>query len=165
VSDGLDRFDAQAAPALPGLRRQVIHNDLNPHNIIVAEAPASHITGIIDFGDMVRAPLVNDVATAASYHVAQGEGPLGNALAAIRAYHAVRPLEAAEIGLLPLLIATRNILTLAITAWRASLYPDNRDYILRNVPAATAALRKLADLGQEPAADLIRQACRQEPAR
>ncbi|MFC7609247.1 phosphotransferase [Teichococcus aestuarii] len=56
----LERFATHALPVLPGLRRQVIHNDFNPHNILADAARDDVVAGIIDFGDMVRAPLVQD---------------------------------------------------------------------------------------------------------
>ncbi|MBQ0818729.1 phosphotransferase, partial [Microvirga sp. HBU67558] len=56
----LDRFEQFVLPAMPNLRTQVIHNDLNPHNVLVAERDHDHVTGVIDFGDAVLAPLVND---------------------------------------------------------------------------------------------------------
>jgi len=160
VAAVLDDFAARAVPVLPMLRRQVIHNDPNPHNLVVAppgDGPgeAARVAGIIDFGDMLRAPLVNDLAVAASYHVARGEAPLGMAAGLIAAYHRTNPLTAAETGLLPLMIATRCVLTVVITAWRAALYPENRDYILRNVPAATAALERLSGAAGDRAAAAI----------
>ena len=42
------------------------------------------------------------------------------------------PLQAAELDILFDLIATRMVLTVAITGWRAARYPENAAYILRN---------------------------------
>ena len=65
VSDGprraqvtrvLDRFEARVAPALPGLRAQVIHADMSLDNVLFDGD--SRISGIVDFGDMTHAPLV-----------------------------------------------------------------------------------------------------------
>ena len=63
------RFTEHARPALPGLRAQAIHNDLNLYNVLVDPRDHDVIAGILDFGDMVRAPLVNDLAVAASYQL------------------------------------------------------------------------------------------------
>lgn len=134
----LDRFDAEAAPALGGLRSQVIHNDLNPHNVVVDTAGV--VSGVIDFGDMVRAPLVCDVAVAAAYHVRADDAVLADAGQYVTAFHKEMPLEPGEVALLPLLIQTRLAMTALITNWRATLYPHNRAYILRNAPAAWAGL-------------------------
>src|SRR5579859_118869 len=58
----LDRFEARVAPALPGLRAQVIHADLSLNNLLLGED--LQVSGIVDFGDMTHAPLVCDLAVA-----------------------------------------------------------------------------------------------------
>ena len=61
----------RSQPAIDALaRRQIIHNDFNPHNILLDPAEPARVVGIIDFGDMVHAPVVNDLAVALSYHLA-----------------------------------------------------------------------------------------------
>ena len=55
------------------------------------------MTGVLDFGDMVLTPLVNDVAVAAAYQ-AEGEDAMGRVCCAlVAAYHAHRPLQEHEI--------------------------------------------------------------------
>lgn len=152
----LDRFEARVVPVLPRLRAQVIHNDFNPHNVL---SDGGRIAGIIDFGDMVRAPLVQDLATAAAYQIA-AEGPV---LAApgemIAAFHAVCPLTEDELLVLPDLIAARLMLTIAISSWRAQRHPDNAGYILRNQPIAWRGLARLDALEPEMAVAYLRDVC------
>lgn len=158
----LDRFDRAVAPALPGLRRQVIHADANPSNILVDPTDPDTITGLIDFGDAVRTVLATDVAVAAAYHLSDGDDPLGPAGELIAGYHAALPLQPEEIGLLCDLMATRLAMIVIIGAWRARRHPENRDYILRNNRTAWARLRRLADLDRQAAADRLHRICREE---
>lgn len=145
ATTALNLFDADIAPHLPGLRAQVVHNDLNPHNVLAAPDNPDHIAGVLDFGDMVRTPLICDAAIAASYQIDPAD-----ALTSLRnfaqAYHAVLPLTPTEARLFPGLVATRMLTTLVIAATRAARYPENAAYILRNVPAAQAGLAALAAL-------------------
>lgn len=141
----LDDFDAQAAPQFSALRRQIIHNDLNPHNVVVDGDGL--VCGVIDFGDMLCAPLICDVAVAGAYHVRAEGDPLAHVGEYVSAFHHETPLRAEEIDLIPLLIRARLAMTALITNWRASLYPGNRSYILRNAPAAWSGL---AALGAAP---------------
>ncbi|MFT3953026.1 MAG: phosphotransferase [Piscinibacter sp.] len=143
------RFEAEILPVLGTLRTQVVHNDFNPHNILADAADDSRIAGVIDFGDMVRAPLVQDLATACAYQVAPQGHPLDGPADLIAAFHAELPLEEAELAVLPGLIATRMALTIAISSWRAARHPDNAAYILRNQKAAWSGLERLERL--EPA--------------
>lgn len=132
-------MESRVLPALRPLPRQPVHNDLNPHNILVDPADPDRICGIIDFGDMVQAPRICDVAVAAAYQVdaAAPRESLGDFLSGVAS---VAPLTAEELTLLPHLVAARMVATLAIASWRAARYPENAGYILRNLPSAAAGL-------------------------
>ena len=156
----LDRFRAEAAPALPGLRWQVVHNDLNPHNVLADPADADRIAGILDFGDMVRTALVCDLAVAASYQV-DPAAPLASLAEFSAAWAAEYPLLPAEARLIPLLTRCRWLTTLAIASHRAARWPENAPYILRNVPAARAGLTAFASIPRELAAETLAQACQE----
>lgn len=160
VSEALDAFEARALPRYPALRRQVIHNDLNPHNVIIDPRQPERLLNIIDFGDMVEAPLINEVGVAAAYQLGHEGDVLAPALDFVAAYHRRNPLQEEELDILGELIATRLVMTIGITAWRASLHPENRDYILRNVPQASASLRGLAAIEPGRVRQRIHQACR-----
>ncbi len=147
ASQTLNRFDTQIAPALADLRTQVVHNDLNPHNVLADPTDHDIITGVLDFGDMVHTPLICDVAITASYCI-DPAAPLQSLLTFAAAYRAVLPLTAREMQLLPDLIATRMLTTLAITSARAAAFPGNAPYILRNFPAARDGLCALAALNR-----------------
>lgn len=155
----LDIFESHVAPHLACLPTQAIHNDLNPYNVVVDEATGESVTGILDFGDLVDAPLVCDVAVAASYLADIGDGPLAGIADYVSAYHAVRPLAAAELDALFDLIRTRLAMTVLITSWRARLFPENRAYILRNAPAAAGGLRRLAGLTRGAGRAMLKVSC------
>jgi hydroxylysine kinase len=155
----IDTFEREASPVLATLRTQVIHNDLNPYNVIVHPIEPHQISGIIDFGDMVHAPLVNEVAVAAAYLVSATDAPFGTVPNFVAAYHSLNPLEPEEIAVLPQLIAVRQAIAIAITNWRATMYPENREYILRNHDSALWGLRKLTAIGERRAREQLMDAC------
>jgi len=162
VEHVLDDFEARALPVLPHLPSQPVHNDLNPHNIVVNPETCADIAGIIDFGDLTWTARVNDLAIAAAYQVADVDDPLAPACEMIAAYHEVLPLEPAEFDVLFDLIATRMAMTIVISSWRAARYPANRDYILRNNGAAWARLRRVTTLSRDHAGLQIKRACHEE---
>lgn len=160
ASRTLDLFDADIAPRLSSLRWQVVHADMNPHNVLVT-ASADQIAGVLDFGDMVRTPLVCDLAVTASYQIDAGDA-LASLTDFVAAYHAVLPLRQDEIALIPALVATRMLTTLAITSTRAARYPDNAAYILRNFPLARDGLLALSRLDATNTRTALRRACGME---
>ncbi|MGQ3214306.1 MAG: phosphotransferase [Shinella sp.] len=154
----LARFDAEIGPRLPHLRAQTVHNDFNPHNIVVDGPRAARVTGVIDFGDMVTTPNVCDLAIACSYHLNGGNDPLLPVEDLVAGYASVLPLEAEELSLLPDLIRLRHATTLAITSWRARKYPENAAYILRNAAASRRGLDILDSLDPSKTNDALTRA-------
>lgn len=142
----LTRFRDELKPGLAPLPSQVIYNDLNPSNVLVTESGAPRVCGVIDFGDITHSARVVDVAVAAAYQLSDGDDPLAGAAHVVAGYCSVAPLLGAELEVLFDLIILRLAITIAITHWRAALYPHNRDYILRNAHAAAARLTALHDL-------------------
>lgn len=155
----LDEFEAHVAPVLDRLRRQVIHNDFNPHNILMSTEDETLVSGILDFGDIVETPLVIDLAVACSYQVEEGSHPLSSVGEFATSYHSVNPLEESEIDILFDLIRARLATTAVVTAWRAARYPANRDYIMRNNGSAWAAIDQLEGVGRVQARDYLAHAC------
>jgi hydroxylysine kinase len=151
----LDRFMADyegaVMPILPGLRAQVIHNDFNLGNVLVEADRPDVIAAIIDFGDIVHAPLVGEVATAAAYQFARCDDPLTGAAEFIGAYDRVIPLTPDEREIVADLVAARLMITVLITQWRASRYPENRTYIMRNNALAWDGLERLGQLSRDQA--------------
>jgi Ser/Thr protein kinase RdoA (MazF antagonist) len=155
----LDRFERDAKPVLAGLRTQPIHNDFNIYNVLVDPGDTDRIAGVLDFGDMVRAPLIDDLAVAAAYQL----DPAGDALAGIvpfvAAYHAVLPLTREEVDVLFTLITARLVMVVAISGWRAARHPDNAAYLLRNNPLSWARLQACDRIGNDAASAAFRRAC------
>lgn len=142
----VDYFTSAIEPRLEGCRSQVIYNDLNPSNILVDTSDSGRLTGVIDFGDIIYSRLVNDVAIAAAYLCSTGDDPFADIPDFLAAYTQDYPLTAGEIELLPDLVLTRHLTTVMITHWRAAMYPDNREYILRNEPRARGMLNAVANI-------------------
>ena len=151
----MTRFTEHVLPRLASVRAQVIHNDYHLYNVLVAPDDQARITGIIDFGDMLHAPLVGEVATAAAFHMAGSADPFEGPAQFVSAYQAVLPLTEPEQDIVADLMATRHLITALISEWRALRYPENRSYIMRHNPAAWEALSQMADLSRHEARDRL----------
>ena len=162
IAKTLDEFEAFALPRFSELRSQVIHSDLNPDNVLVDVEDPEEVAGIIDFGDMLKAPLIVDVAIGASYMRVLDGDPLSKIAEFLSAYHKVTPLDLAEIDLLFDLIKTRLAATVTILSWRVTLRGAEDPY-LRDVLAsegnAAKFLKILLGMPREHARRVFRQVC------
>jgi len=141
VSYFLDRFDKNVLPLIPKLRAQIIHNDLTPDNILVAENDPGHIVGIIDFGDMIHTLLINDLATSIASMI-RGHTDLVEAAAeVVDGSNRIVQLEDAELRILYDLIAARLTMLNVIASWRVTLHPHNREYITGGVEQTWCTLK------------------------
>lgn len=158
----IDRFAGDCLPRLGGLRAQVLHNDLNFHNVLVDARNPERITGLIDFGDMVHGPLILEVAIAGSDAVLQTDRPVEAVAEMLAAYHAALPLSAADTAQLFDLIQVRQALSLAVLVARRT-QPDNHSgYLESYAEPMTQAMLALEEIGREKATETFRRVV--EPA-
>ena len=155
----LDRFVAHIKPLLEPLRTQVIHNDMNPDNVLMDKSNPDQVCGIIDFGDLTRSPLIIDLAVATSYQLSKGADPLAGVLPMIAGFHSITPLLTTEMEIFTDLIRTRLITSLLIGTYRSVLFPENREYLLISHRTARSFLENLNDLPADEALSRIQEAC------
>ena len=105
-------------PRLRGLRSQAIHGDCHAANLVVDEGGEA-IRGILDFGDMIHAPLIFEPAVAMSELLTEAVAPLSAAAAVLQGYARTVALQADEVELLYDIVAARHAVTLLVHAWRS----------------------------------------------
>ena len=161
ASSCLDDFDRRVQPKLSLLRRQVIHGDLNGGNVLAAEDHES-IVGVIDFGDMVRAPLIMEVAVAAAYlRVDEGDS-LALIVPFVAGYNSITTLEEAELELLFDLVRVRLVATMTILRWRFAMRGKDNDYSRLSLEGERSAehfLLRLDALARNSFTERVRSAC------
>ena len=148
LADCLDLFEEQVLPRRSLLPAQVIHNDFNSENILIDPADMDRVSGIIDFGDMVHAPRAFDVAIAATYILDDESEPVDAVFDMLGGYASIAPLTCPEIeSLYPCMLA-RLVMRVAIPSWRASLFPDHAERLLRKHDLVRRSLNRMRDFGQ-----------------
>mgnify|MGYP002717011718 CR=1 FL=1 len=140
-----ERFEAEMVPAAASLPHQAIHNDLSLSNLLVGSTGA--VTGVVDFGDLVLAPRVNELAIAASYFITPRDDPVAAVAEMLAEAAPFVRLTQAELLLLPDLIRARLATRILLSTWRAGLFPENAAYILRSNTAAWALWARLEGEG------------------
>ncbi len=157
VKRAFDRWQRHVAPILSECRAQVIHNDLNQNNYLVDDQ--GHLSGIIDFGDSLRAPLINDLATLAAYQLDRLADPVGELGKMTAAYHAVYPLLPSEIGLLFDLVTTRWAIGATIMHWRAKQKQELASRIQSNELLYLRCLQTFKGIDPGAARERLLSAC------
>lgn len=140
IEEFLSAFEEEIEPSLAQLPLQVIHGDLSKSNLLVDPLDPTRLAGVLDFGDMVHAPAVADLAVAASYQMTDCADPIAALSEVVAGYESVRMLAPAERRHLLDLIIARLVQRIVITEWRAARFPENRNYILRSNPDARRLL-------------------------
>ncbi len=159
----LARFTETVEPKLATLRSAVIHNDANDWNVLVDKSDHDRISGLIDFGDALYAPVIAEVAIAAAYAGLDHADPIGATAAIARGFHAEYPLLEEEVDLLFDLIAMRLVTSVTISASRRAHTADNPYLAISEKPAWTL-LRKLDRMNRRFATAILRKACGFEAA-
>lgn len=140
LSHFLDQYESQVTPIKSHLRKMVIHNDGNDHNVLVNAD--GNTTGIIDFGDMVYSFQVAEPAVCMAY-VGIGSGDPIHAMGKVlKGYHENFPLNDFELKSAIYLMSIRLCISVTMAAWRMKLYPENKYLSVSQAPAWDL-LRKL----------------------
>jgi hydroxylysine kinase len=128
----LARIAPQIEARLPLLRQQVVHNDLNPRNLLVDPADESQVIGVIDFGDLTRTALIADVGVAAAELIPRDCRDPTEArecvLEVARGYHECMPLSQPELAILGTLVAARLLMNVVVHEWHVHHNPASRHF-------------------------------------
>jgi Ser/Thr protein kinase RdoA (MazF antagonist) len=134
----LRRIEAARA-GLAALRRSVIHNDANDHNVLLDEQ--GRVAGLLDLGDMVWSATAAEPAVAAVYLIDPSDDPLRVAADVVAGFERSFPLRDEERAAIPDLLLARMAISVAISAVQARLDPD--PYLRISEDAMWARLERL----------------------
>ncbi len=155
----MQQFDQEVLPRLADCRKQVIYNDANEWNILIADG---RVHGLIDFGDLAHSALINEVAVAIVYLCYDKADPLAWAKILLQSYHETFPLEEREIELLYYLIAARLCLSVCNAANSRHEDPDNQ-YATVSENSAWNMLRHWLTLNPQGVQNVFRETVGMKP--
>ena len=123
VSYFFQQYEENVMPVLPELRKQIIHNDANEWNVLTTDG---RVSGIIDFGDLAHAPLINELAIAIAYACFEVENPIEWASHILKSYHQILPIKEKEVKVLYYLVAARLCTSVCNSAYSRKINPENK---------------------------------------
>ncbi|NNF27672.1 MAG: aminotransferase class III-fold pyridoxal phosphate-dependent enzyme, partial [Gemmatimonadetes bacterium] len=163
VDEAMTRIAEWLEPLRDRLPAAVIHNDANDHNLLVQGAGSRlRLSGIIDFGDMVRGWRVAEPAVAGAYLSMGMRDPVAGLCSVARGYAERVELTEAECAVLLPLTALRLCLSIALQARQIREQPDN-EYLRVSQAPARALLHTLLAEDWHVAEARIRHATGWEP--
>jgi 4-aminobutyrate aminotransferase-like enzyme/Ser/Thr protein kinase RdoA (MazF antagonist) len=161
-------IERRQSARMEGLRRAVIHNDANDHNVIVGGGTDlftrnQEVRGLIDFGDMVHSVTAADPAVAIAYAVLDRPNPLAVASLLVEGFHQSYPLHHDECAALIDLIKLRLCLSACIAASQQRQRPDD-EYLAISQGPIRRTLPVLSRIPPAIAEATFRRACGFVPA-
>ncbi|MEL6865919.1 MAG: phosphotransferase, partial [Bacteroidota bacterium] len=157
VGDFLHQFKQRVLPQISQLRHSVNHNDANDFNILV-DTKAQKVVGLIDFGDVLYTPTINDLAITIAYAAMHKADPLRAAMSVVEGFHEGFPLLEEELALIYTLVAARLCTTVTVAAINKAKEPENA-YLQISEQAAWDLLHKWKAISPQYAYYAFRQAC------
>ncbi len=153
VAEVLSHYKNDCLPLLKDLRKSIIHNDANDHNVLVA---GGKITGLIDFGDMVFSFTICDLAVCLAYAVLEAPDPLRIICLVAAEYHRVHALTEIELKVLYGMLRMRLAVSACMAARQIQLRPDD-DYLAVSQQPIRNTLPTLLALSPETVEATLRE--------
>ena len=133
ISYFIRQYNNNIVPNYKLLRKSIIHNDCNDHNIIVDND--NKIYGIIDFGDMVHTYTAAEPAIAIAYAVLGKDNPVKIAGEILKGYCGTSFLSNDELESIIYLACIRLCISVTMAEYRRKLFPNNKYLMVSNVDA------------------------------
>ncbi len=155
----LHRLRHEVLPKLNAGPSQVIHNDAHPYNLLRADTISQDVTGLIDFGDMVHAPIINDLAvSAAAFHDPDKED-LDTVANLLIGFHRVHPLSDAEVSLLWDAMTLRVLITILLSDIKLNMDTDQDPAVVEERAGAYGILEIIRNLDPKFVVERLWAAC------
>ena len=103
----------------------------------------STITGVIDFGDLAKRPMLVDLATSLASIIEHSSTPLRSAAALVRGFDRFMPVPEEQLELLYDATLTRTILIVQLTEFHVANKDVDSKFGSQELAEAKTALRKL----------------------
>ena len=104
------------------LRFSLTHGDANNYNLVVKN---NKVVGLIDFGDMIYAPTINDLAITLSYALMDKSDLYSTLKNIIQSYHKIFSITFDEFFSLMSLVKSRLTITVVMAAKQRKKFPNN----------------------------------------
>ncbi|MBM3520642.1 MAG: aminotransferase class III-fold pyridoxal phosphate-dependent enzyme, partial [Alphaproteobacteria bacterium] len=152
----IEKFVAESLPRLALQRSQIVHADAHPFNVLIGDK--GEFTGIIDFGDLVHATLVQDIANAMADFLAPGAAIEPVLYETLRGYCEIVRLEEEELDLILDMVEIRLLMTPLIGVMKEAEGHPVQGYLETFGERCLPLLKAIDGLGRDWLIDVVRRA-------
>ena len=138
------------------LRFSLTHGDANNYNLVVKN---NKVSGLLDYGDMIYAPTINDLAVSLSYALMKKDNIYSTLREIIISYNTIFKITYEEIFSLMTLVKARLTITVVMAERQRKKFPDNK-YLSISEKDAWDLLYKLDSINPYLFIFLIRDFCK-----
>jgi Ser/Thr protein kinase RdoA (MazF antagonist) len=158
-ADLVTRLREQSLPALNALPSQVIHNDGHSYNLLRPDSATQSVCGLIDFGDMVYGPIIDELAVTATVFQRLCPEHLYAVRHLLRGFHRIHPLTDAEVSLLWDAIVLRLLITVLLSDIKVRLGGRSARDALEDRSEAMVMLARAMDADRVSTVNALRAEC------
>ena len=114
------------------IKYSLTHGDAHHYNLVVKN---NKIFGLIDYGDMVYAPTINDLAICLAYALMNNNDIISTLRNILIAYSKIYRINKSEIFLLMTLVKCRLAISVVMSAKQKQKFPNNKYLLISEKPA------------------------------
>ena len=155
IKNNLKEYNLFIKKNINNLRFSLTHGDANNYNLVVKN---NLISGLLDYGDMIYAPTINDLAVSLAYVLMNKEDLYSSLKNVVISYHKVFPITFDEIFSLITLVKARLTITVVMAEKQRKKFPNNK-YLSISEKDAWNLLYKLHQINPYLFIFLIRDLC------
>ena len=143
------RLKTDSVPRLLALPHQIIHHDAHTGNVMCEPGNPTHITGIIDFGDLIYRPVIMDIAVSLASALGHNPDILSTTSAMLDGYRNHLPLPEEQLEQLYDALCTAYIMSVQLLNYRAKHHTDDPEKIRQeNFAGALENARRFLEFDQ-----------------
>lgn len=152
----IERLTKESLPLMATLPSQVIHSDIHAGNVLTNPEKPDEIHGIIDFGDLVKRPLVVDLAGALANLVDQYDDVIGVSRQFIAGFRDYCDIDDEQLDLLYDAICAREILTVLLFNFRLAEVGYDSELVNVYLPMTLTGLDRLLQVDHQAFCNAIK---------
>lgn len=153
-----DHFENYVLPKLNSFKKQTIHNDAHNDNVLRSSSDIDDFYGVIDFGDICYAPIIQDLSVPLIGFVGDVKNSIEVGATYVEGFANVHPLTEDDLDILYDLLLLRASLTVQLIDFRMRYNDANMTILEKEYPMLVTRLENLLAINRNEITDAFHKA-------